>query len=189
MQSRRRVALFGGSFDPPHVAHVLTVAYGLSACPVDEVWAVPVWQHAFGKPLSPFEHRVAMVERALAPFGHRARISRVEQEMGAESRTIDTVRHLTAAHPDLDFSLLMGADLFAEREDWKNFRGLQALVTMHVVGRTGVAPPADHPVGPPLPGVSSTEVRARLRAGRPVEGLLPLTVRDYIVQEGLYSGA
>ena len=186
MTESRRVALCGGSFDPPHTAHVLTVAYGLSACPIDEIWMVPVWKHAFAKPLSPYEDRRAMLALALDDFGPRVRISDVERELDGTSRTIDTVRHLRAQHPDTRFSLLMGTDLFAERERWKAFDELERLVDMHVVGRSGVPDPPDVPVGPHLPPISSTEIRRRVRAGEPLHGLVPLAVAEYIEQNGLY---
>jgi nicotinate-nucleotide adenylyltransferase len=68
-----RIALFGGSFNPPHVAHQLVALYVLETQPIDELWIVPVYTHALGKQLADYEHRVAMCELAAAPLGSRRR--------------------------------------------------------------------------------------------------------------------
>ena len=93
-----RVAVFGGSFNPPHVGHVLGVVYALSTAPIDEVLVVPVYQHPFAKDLAPFADRLAMCRLA---FGWlpRVTVSTVEEELGGESRTLRTVEHLRADHP------------------------------------------------------------------------------------------
>src|SRR5512146_215517 len=100
-----RVALFGGSFNPPHVGHQLLALYVLETEPVDELWLVPCWRHPFEKELAPFEHRLRMTEAAAAALGPRARVSDVEARLGGDkSRTLLTVRALQASHPDVEFS-------------------------------------------------------------------------------------
>ena len=81
------IALFGGSFDPPHVGHLLAAAYVLATEPVDELWFVPVFGHPLGKRIhAPFEHRAGSSELAVADMGlARARVSRVESELGVGS--------------------------------------------------------------------------------------------------------
>src|SRR5690606_32016933 len=79
-------AIFGGSFDPPHVGHVLAVTWVLSTQPVDEVVLVPALEHAFGKPLAPFAHRRRMCELAFAPL-RRVRVDPIEAELGGASYT------------------------------------------------------------------------------------------------------
>jgi len=104
------IALFGGSFDPPHVGHLLAAAYVLATEPVDELWFVPVLQHPLDKPLvAPYEHRVALLERLAADL-HRARVSRAEQESG-EGRTVDLLEWLHRKHPDTRWALVLGTDL------------------------------------------------------------------------------
>jgi nicotinic acid mononucleotide adenylyltransferase len=78
-----RVALFGGSFNPPHAAHQLVALYVLETQPVDELWFVPTYAHPFGKQLATYEHRIAMCELAAAALGPRARVSQVEAELAA----------------------------------------------------------------------------------------------------------
>ena len=114
------IALFGGSFDPPHVGHLLAAAYVLATDPVDELWLVPVFEHPLGKmPVAPFEHRVELCER-LARDLPRTRVSRAEQESG-EARTVDLLEWLQRKHPGTKFALVLGTDLNAERAQWKNF--------------------------------------------------------------------
>lgn len=80
--SGTRVAVFGGSFNPPHVGHVLGVVYALSTAPIDEVLVVPVYRHPFAKPLAPFADRLEMCRLALG-WLPRVTISRVEEEASA----------------------------------------------------------------------------------------------------------
>ncbi|HRE90590.1 MAG TPA: nicotinate-nicotinamide nucleotide adenylyltransferase, partial [Myxococcota bacterium] len=114
----RRVALYGGSFDPPHNGHVLLATWVLSRAtpPLDALWLLPAAGHAFGKALTPFQTRVAMLERAFAHLGPKVRVEPIENTLPTPSYTVDTVRALCAQHPGTEFSLIMGSDAFATRE-------------------------------------------------------------------------
>lgn len=81
-----RVALFGGSFNPPHVAHQLVALYALETQPIDELWFLPVWDHVFGKQLASYADRVAMCEHAAAALGPRVKVDRGEEEARPEAR-------------------------------------------------------------------------------------------------------
>jgi nicotinate-nucleotide adenylyltransferase len=181
-----RIALFGGSFNPPHVAHQLACAYVLATARprVEEVWMVPTWKHPFDKQLAPYPDRVAMSERAAAPFGGRVKVSRVEEALGGESYTLRTVQVLKAERPQDDFALVIGADLVAERERWHGWPTLKTLADFIIVGRGGYPGTAEAELE--LPQVSSTEVRARISAGRPVDSLVAADVLDYIREKDLY---
>jgi nicotinate-nucleotide adenylyltransferase len=179
-----RVAIFGGSFNPPHVAHQLVALYVLETAPVDALWLVPAFQHAMGKPLAPFEDRLRMTELAAAALGPRVRVSDVERVIGGESRTIRTLSHLRQANPGHVFSLVIGADLLPEIPSWLGGDELRRTVPFIVVGRGGVA--AEAASGLEMPPVSSSDVRRRLAAGESVDGLVPRAVVEYIAQHGLY---
>jgi nicotinate-nucleotide adenylyltransferase len=178
-----RVALFGGSFNPPHVAHQLVALYVLETRPVDELWFVPCFKHPFEKTLEPFADRLRLCELAAAPLGPRVKVSDVEGRLGGESRTLRTVQALRAERPGLELSLVIGSDLEAETASWYGAEELKALVTFIVVGRSGFS--GGHEIV--LPEVSSTDVRERLRRGRPVDHLVPRAVLDYIRQRRLYE--
>src|SRR5438105_4841598 len=92
-----RVALFGGSFDPPHVGHLLAMAYVLGCARVERLLMVPCSRHPFEKQLSPFADRLAMCELAARPFGERVEVSDVEARLGGDSLTLRTVKALGAA--------------------------------------------------------------------------------------------
>jgi nicotinate-nucleotide adenylyltransferase len=179
------VAVFGGSFNPPHVAHVLAVALTLSTHEVDRVLVVPTFQHPFAKTLAPFEERVTMCELAMG-WLPRVEISRVEQELGGDSRTLRTLEHLQRAHGDWKMRLVIGADLLSEKDKWFGFDAIAKLAPPLVLGRAGITRD-DAPV-PLLPNVSSTEVRARLAAGAHAElaSIVPKRVLDHIAKAGLY---
>ncbi len=176
-----RVAVYGGSFNPPHVAHQLALAYVLATARVDEVWMVPTFKHPFDKQLAPFSDRAKMCELAASPF-KTVRVSGIEEELGGDSYTLRTMRALVERHPDHRFSLVIGADLVAERERWHGWPELKELVPFIVIGRQG-SPSAG---GITLPEVSSTLVRQRLGAGEAVDALVAADVVDYIRARGLY---
>ena len=137
-----RVALFGGSFNPPHVAHQLVALYVIETAPVDELWFVPTFLHPFDKPLEPFGDRFHMCELAAAALGPRVRVSDIEAQMGGKSRTLRTVRGLMSQHPALAFSLVIGSDLVTETESWYGGDELRRLIPFIVVGR-GSSPHTD----------------------------------------------
>jgi nicotinate-nucleotide adenylyltransferase len=179
------VFLFGGSFNPPHVAHVLACAYILSTEDVDSILVIPVYQHPFAKELAPFDDRVAMCEAAMG-WLPRTSISRVEEELGGESRTLRTVEHLGKEHPDWHMRLVVGADILLEGRRWHGFDRVVELAPLLVLGRAGVpAPQAPLAV---LPQVSSSFVREALREGRrdEVTGLVPRAVLAYIDEHWVY---
>ena len=179
------VALFGGSFNPPHVAHQMVALYVLETSRVDQLWWVPCFKHAFDKPLASFENRLRMCELAAKGLGARARVTEIERAIGGPSRTINTVRRLRDLHPKVKFSLVIGSDITAELHAWHGITELQKLVEFIVIGRRAAVGAADHtPIT--MPEVSSTEVRQLLRAGKSAEGLVPRTVLDYVYRHGLY---
>lgn len=179
-----RVAILGGSFNPPHLAHQMACLWLLASEAADQVWLMPCNQHAFGKPLEAFDHRCAMCQTLGQVFRPGAvQVTRVEQELGGTSRTLHTVQHLIATHPEHRFSLVIGADILEERHNWYGFDQVEELVDVLVVGRSGYPSPEGAPV---LPAISSTEVRRRLRAGEDVSAMVPRGVADYIARHGLF---
>jgi nicotinate-nucleotide adenylyltransferase len=192
----RTVGLFGGSFNPPHVAHQLVALYLLETC-VDEVWFVPTYSHPFGKQLAAFDHRVAMCELATAPLGARVRVSRAEEDLAKKpdfvsSRTLDLIEHLEAQHRDAALRLVIGTDILGETDKWHRWDEVTRRAPLIVVGRTGYAlPPGSVATGVTMPEVSATKVRELLASGD-VPGaaaLLPQTVLRYIARHGLYGGS
>jgi nicotinate-nucleotide adenylyltransferase len=174
------IALFGGSFDPPHVGHLLAAAYVLATEPVDELWFVPVHQHPFAKPLvASYEHRVALAERLAAQLP-RSKVSRAEQESG-QARTVDLLEWLHRKYPQTRWSLVLGTDLEAEKPQWKQFDRVEQLARVIAVRRGGYGEG-----GVLIPEVSSTQVRALLQSGGDVSRLVPRAVLQAIRDAGTY---
>ena len=176
------IALFGGSFDPPHVGHLLAAAYVLATEPVDELWLVPVLAHPFGKQFQgSYAHRLQLCER-LAQSLPRTSVSRAEEQSG-EARTVDLLEYLHRTRPGTRWALILGTDLDRERAQWKSFDRIQQLARIITVQRAGYA---DGSAGPMLPEVSSTQVRALLKSGSDVSRLVPRAVLEAIDAAGTY---
>ncbi|WP_434389727.1 nicotinate (nicotinamide) nucleotide adenylyltransferase [Melittangium boletus] len=180
-----RVALLGGSFNPPHVGHLMAAHYVRATQEVDEVWLMPTFRHPFGKVSAPFEHRVRMCERMCEDAAGWLKTSPVEREVGKDGRTVDTLDFLQARHPGHRFSLVIGSDILKDLPHWKDFDRIQRLARVVVLYRAGY--PASGTVGPPLAEVSSTDIRERLGRGEPPTDLVPQAVLAYAREHHLYA--
>ena len=184
----REIALLGGSFNPPHVGHLLAAWYVLATEPVAEVWLLPSYRHPFGKELAPFADRVEMCRLAAATI-RGLHVCAAEAELADDplvGYTARTLEHLREKHPAERFALVIGTDILPETAKWHRWDRVQELARVVVVGRQG------HEVGaggrPLLPAVSSTEVRERLRRGEEVGHLVPKRALAYAREKGLYRG-
>jgi nicotinate-nucleotide adenylyltransferase len=181
---RETLGVLGGSFDPPHIAHVMLALLGLSLGGLSRVLVVPTFMHAFAKPLSPFAARMHMCELAFAPLA-QVRVSPIESELGGVSRTLRLVQELRKRHPDSDLRLLIGSDILAERERWQDFDKIVELAPLMTAERVGHEA-GDTELGALLPRVSSTELRALLARGE-TSRLVPRSVCAYALAQGLYQ--
>ena len=187
---RKAVAIYGGSFDPPHISHVLAAVYALKVGCFEQVLVVPVFEHAFQKQLTPFLHRLRMCELAFAGIAG-VEVSSLERELETPSLTLRTVEHLLRAHPEWAMRLLIGSDVLSDTSKWHAFERISELAPPYVVARHGF----EHPNAQAafLPDVSSTRVREALatRGTRESDALLfacvPSSVLAYIAEQGLYG--
>jgi nicotinate-nucleotide adenylyltransferase len=180
------VGVFGGSFNPPHISHVLAAAAVVSLHRIDALLVVPTFMHPFAKSLAPFEDRVKMCELAMGALP-KVSVSRLEAELGGESRTLRTLQTLQAQNPEWSMRLVMGADLIVEAPKWHAFDRIQELAPPLVLGRVGITyDGCPHPI---LPSASSTEVRDLLeeRNYERAREIVPHAVLDYIREHGLYA--
>ena len=200
--ARRRVGLFGGSFDPVHGAHVALAEAALVEFGLDEVRWIPAgqpWQKA--RTMAPAADRAAMVQLAIA-HEPRFTLDRIELDRPGDSFTLDTVRTLVAAHPGTLWFLLIGQDQYTGLHTWRDWQALLGLVVLAVAHRP-TQRPADGPCNTrqpdaevqrfphrmvPLPmlAISSTDIRQRVAAGADVSHLVPPGVARYIETQGLY---
>lgn len=181
------VAFYGGSFNPPHVAHVLAATYLLAIGAAERVLMVPVYGHAFDKPLVDFRHRLRMAELATS-FVEGVEVLSIEQELPSPNRTLVTLQTLSARHPDWRFRLVVGSDVLGETQKWHAFDAIIKIAPLFVLGRVGTP---EGPV-PVIPGVSSTHIRALLArrndpdAKSELERFVPKRVLEYIDAHALY---
>lgn len=185
-----KVGVFGGSFDPVHIGHLVVAECAAERLALDRVRFVPAGQqplksgHHAGA-----EHRLAMVEAAIGD-NPRFLVDPREARRSGPSYTVDTLRALAAEGPGDALFLLLGADAAGELTAWHDAQDIAALATVVVLTRPGAAPPAHPPDARVLevPGVdvSATQVRDAVRRGRSIRYLVPRAVEEYIVSHGLY---
>ena len=196
------VGLFGGTFDPPHVAHQIVAEAVREQFALEQVWWTPAHtaphkaDAATAGASSP-QHRLAMTRRATASHPAFA-VRREELRRGGTSYTVETLRRLTERHPDTRFSLILGGDSLAGFSSWRRPEEIVRRTAQLLVYRrpgadadTDALPPAlAEPVrfaDAPLLDVSSTALRARRRRGRSLRYLVPAPVRAYIEEHNLYA--
>jgi len=192
--SLRRIAIFGGSFDPPHNAHVALARTAREALALDEVRWIPAgqpWQKA--RAMTPAVHREAMVRLAMGDEPGQV-LSRIELERSGPSVTLDTVEAFRAQEPDTEWVLLIGGDQYANLHTWRGWQRLLDLTVLAVAQRPGVLAEPDpavqqrpHRVVPlPMLDIASTTIRAQVARGDRVDALVPPAVARYIDQHHLY---
>jgi nicotinate-nucleotide adenylyltransferase len=186
-----KIAVFGGSFDPPHIAHVMACAYILTRSDAERVLMIPCARHPFGKQLVSFEHRFAMCQLAVEGVCERIDVSDIEAARHGASYMVDTLDELIARRPQDTFELVIGSDITEEIVRWKDYDRIRQMVPFFVLPRLEEAtlPEAVSSNKFVLPNISSTEIRARLAAGDVPRELLPRRVAEYIARHRLYGVA
>lgn len=175
-----RIALFGGSFDPPHLGHVLAACYARVVGEVDQVWVLPVARHAYAKPLTPWPHRWELCRRAFEPLSFVT--LRNDECRNPDGYTFDLVSRLQSMNPGNQWFLVGGSDTAVDMPRWHRGEELARLVEIIAVPRRGYD---DHAAA--LPAVSSSLVRERLAAGLVVDDLLTPAVAHAIRTNGWYA--
>lgn len=182
------IGILGGSFNPPHVAHVLVCQFALCCWPLDSIIVIPSFIHPFEKELEPFSHRFRMTELAFANLVPRVEISRIEEEMGGVSFTIDTIQELKRRLPDAALRLIVGSDIVPEMGKWKDIDTVRREAPPLVVPRLDASKGASvRKDGFYLPDLSSTKIREQLHNGNDPGVSVPWRVMDYIRFNGLYG--
>lgn len=203
---RGALGVFGGTFDPIHVAHLAVAEAALDAVGLEQVLFIPAGQppHKVGRPISAAEDRFAMVAAAIAG-NDRFASSRAELDRAGPSYTVDTLRDLRAqrlaagASPDL--ALVLSAEAFVELPTWHEPAAVLELAALIVAPRDGYPDAAPDFLDHHFPGIaaravfldgprmrlSASELRARAAAGRSIRYLVPDAVAAYIGDHALYQ--
>jgi nicotinate-nucleotide adenylyltransferase len=190
--SHRQIALFGGSFDPPHRGHTQVASTLVKQDLVNEVWFLPVHQHPHHKLLSSDQDRLAMLN--LVVTHPKWQICEYEFHQPGPSYSLQTLRVLAEQEPEAQFIWVMGSDQLSKFHTWWQYQDLLAEFPVWVYPRAGF--PADPWYKPmrwltevPQVSVSSTQVRSLLGAGESAAGLVEPAVETYSKEHRLYVSA
>ncbi len=189
----QRIGLFGGTFDPPHVGHLVTAVNVRHALALDVVLLMVAnvpWQKAGTRPITPAPARLAMVEAAVGDV-EGLEAGRLEIDHGGPSYTADTLAALARSFPDAELFTIVGDDAAAKFESWERYLEVAALCALVVVDRPGEPVELSSAfewerVEVPRLEVSSTDLRDRCRDGRPLDYLVTESVLNVIRDLGLY---
>lgn len=198
----QRLGILGGTFDPIHHGHLVAAGEAHHQLGLDRILIVPAGTppHKPDRPISPAHHRLRMIELAIAGKPHFV-LSRVDVDRPGPSYTVDTLKLLRAEWgPNPRFFFIEGADSLTEIQTWYQPQHLIELCELAAVERPGVEidlPALEkqlpglasriHWVHMPRLEISSSDIRARTREGRPISFLVPPAVEAYILNHGLYQ--
>jgi nicotinate-nucleotide adenylyltransferase len=199
-----RLGLFGGSFDPIHLGHLILAESALEQCELEQVWFLPaaVPPHKMGHQLTPADRRIEMLELAIA--GHAGfSVSSHEIDRGGVSYTVQTLRHFRHQDPAGDLFFILGADMLADLPNWREAAAVCELAVPIVACRAGNAEPdfdclsgvarperieeiRRNRIDSPRIELSSTDIRRRVGEGSSIRYRTPRAVEKYIQTHGLY---
>jgi len=195
-EQRPRIGVMGGTFDPIHHGHLVAASEAAAELSLDEVIFVPTGRPAFKQHpgVTPAEHRYLMAVIATAS-NPRFTVSRVDIDRPGLTYTIDTLRELRAERPGADLFFISGADAIEQILSWKDAGSLWEMAHLvavsrpgHTLSTAGIPEGAVSTLEVPALAISSTDCRARARAGEPVWYLVPDGVVQYITKHQLYRG-
>jgi nicotinate-nucleotide adenylyltransferase len=190
-----RIGVFGGTFDPPHVGHLLLAADAREALQLDRLIFIPAGTQPFKlgtPPVASGQDRLEMVRLAVADDANYA-VDDAEINRRGLSYTVDTLEHLSERFKGAQLFLLMGQDALAGFPQWRNPVRIRELATLAAMERSGTPGPRSEvaaegvvTVSTRCVDVSSTEIRERRRAKKSIKGFVPESVERFIEARGLY---
>jgi len=188
---QRRVGIIGGTFNPPHMGHLIMAQQVGDQLGLDEVRFMPDAQppHVDEKKTIPAQDRANMVQQAIAD-NPLFKLETAELKRGGKSYTYDTMKALKAQHPETQYYFIIGGDMVDYLHTWSHIDELVKLVTFVGIKRTGYPTTSQYPViwvDAPLIDISSTQIRHKVSQGHTVRYLVPDTVAAYIKEHQLYE--
>lgn len=186
-----RIGLMGGTFDPPHLGHLLIAEQAREQLELDEVWFLPAAIPPHKAGFSRADDRIEMTRRAIS--GHPDfKLNLIEFERAEPSYTVETMKRLREQYPADTFFFLIGADSLDALEKWHDYETLTTLVTFGAVARPGsryrIPSRADvRTIDMPQLEISSTDIRERAKRNKSIAYLVPCEVETYIKEHDLYD--
>lgn len=200
-ESKQRIGLLGGTFDPIHSGHLAAAEAAIACARLDRVIFVPAAQPPHRAPaVAPAQQRLEMSRLATAGDARFA-VSDGELNRGGPSYTVDTLSEMRRLHPDDELFLILGWDAARLFHTWRRPDEVRALASIVVVGRPGSGAPREADLKPagldgegvvlclqPTPDISASEIRRAVEAGESIAGKVPAVVERYITAHRLYAG-
>ncbi len=177
MGKAKRIAIFGGSFDPPHRGHIAICNYLFNQNHVDEIIIIPCYLHPFGKKLISFEHRFKMCQLGFGKLLLPIIISDIEKQLGNTSHTVRTLRHLKKQYTSHRLFLIRGLDVRHEEEQWQDMDQIKSMVDIIDIHRGENST---------IPNISSSQIRENIHAQKSFAPSVEKEVAVYITLKGLY---
>ncbi|MFB1050746.1 nicotinate-nucleotide adenylyltransferase [Paraliobacillus sp. JSM ZJ581] len=188
----KKVGLLGGTFDPPHIGHLVIAEEVYHQLNLDEVWFIPSNEPPHkNKANTAVKDRVAMVEAAIANNDHFL-LHTIEIERSGKSYTFDTIQLLTQKHPEISFYFIIGADMVEYLPNWNRIDELVHMVIFVGVKRPEYELTTNYPIHTiDVPGldISSTMIRDRIAQHKPITYFIPSSVRRLIKENNLYGSS
>jgi nicotinate-nucleotide adenylyltransferase len=197
----KRVGILGGTFDPPHIGHLILGEYTVEALDLDVLLYIPAADppHKQDRPKTPVQHRLAMLQCALLDNDHFT-LSRVDIDRPGPHYSLDTVKIVQAQYPDAELYFVMGGDSLRDLPVWHRPAEFIALCKLAVMRRPYDDARADmheavlpglaervHMINAPVLEIASSEIVRRLQSGLSVRYLVPDAVLNYIAQHHVYG--
>ena len=164
-----QIALFGGSFDPPHYGHSVLMRYLLEILQADEIWCFPTYKHALEKQQRPFSLRVQWLNNLVKKISPQIKVRSDEEflvKQGSQGRTYYLLKHLINKYPEKKFRLIVGSDILYEQDKWFKFNEVASLGKLMVIERKGYPTDAKLKFNPPE--ISSSQIRAAIQEQQPI---------------------
>lgn len=185
------IGILGGSFNPPHLGHLLIALQALDYTELQEIWWLPAYRHTFEKPLASVAHRLAMTKLLKLP---KTQVSTLEIDHQLDGNTVDLVPILHKEYPQHAFTFIIGTDQLVSFHKWGKWQELLIKLPFLVVPRAGYAATPlysgmkllEHPLFITT-NISSTLIRKRIHNKQTIDYLVPDLIQEYIIKNKLYT--
>ena len=195
---QKKIALFGGAFDPPHVGHALAIRQILDTAQFDEVWVIPTGTRPDKKTVAGGQERLAMVSLLIETMFSEEPVYPKDHLIHGDKAlptTFDELRYLQQQYPSLAFCIAIGRDQALVLQNWHRFAELRQLAHFLILVRDGRPIPEQLPADTQVIAAdtatwmncSSTDIRNRIAKNKPISGLVPPVIQRYITKRQLYT--
>ncbi|QED48711.1 nicotinate-nucleotide adenylyltransferase [Cytobacillus dafuensis] len=186
-----KIGILGGTFDPPHLGHLIIANEVLNSFDLNEIWFMPNQEPPHKKKSNSIkdEDRVKLLKLAISEHPN-FKLELIELERSGPSFTYETMKMLKERHPDKQFYFIIGADMIEYLPKWRNIDQLVEIVQFIGVNRPSYSQKSSYPIlyaEVPNIEISSSLIRSRLKEGKTIQYMVPESVRNYIKEKNYYG--